>query len=464
MKNHVKIIIISIAFLLLTSTGAAAAFVTISGFDPENETVTVMNTALIPADLGGWRISDNGGAGAFVFPPFTLAGQVSVRVHTGPGANTATDLYWGLAAGEDAWNDAGDVVTLYDPSGTRIADSEGYQAPPDTSTLPRYVEGDIIRFRLGGVVSTSLVVNVIPNDGDPIYKTYAVVRVNGTWTIPRFVHGLDEIDAINAARFGTTLVEHVSFSDVLITDTIPDEGDFKYGGFTYAEIRQGRHHVALWRDVRIVAVNVRDEYVVLRNFDVDPATLGGEWSLTDEGARHVYTFPEGTVLRPGAEITVVSDASGSDTPTTLYWTDQPVWSNRASTAYLYVLDELASSLSATPAAVTPTPTPPTPITTVTTPVPIATTPGGPPVVTTPTVVTPAPQAPFGVGKRYAIGSPGSFIGTRFGSGGTPAGGGAGAVTTPEPVLRPGSRAYGLKPPAGRFIRWYPAARWMAGIR
>ena len=83
----------------------------------------------------------------------------------------------------------------------------------------------------------------------------------------------------------------------------------------------------------------------------------------------------------------------------------------------------------------------------------------------PTVVAPVAVGPaFGIGKRYAIGDPGSYIGTRFGSGGTTTGTGTRVVTTTEPTLKPGSRAYGLTPPAGRFIRWYPEARWKAGIR
>jgi|GEM_PF-1242358 len=83
----------------------------------------------------------------------------------------------------------------------------------------------------------------------------------------------------------------------------------------------------------------------------------------------------------------------------------------------------------------------------------------------PTVVAPVAVGPaFGIGKRYAIGDPGSYIGTRFGSGGTTTGTGTRVVTTTEPTLKPGSRAYGITPPAGRFIRWYPEARWKAGIR
>lgn len=69
------------------------------------------------------------------------------------------------------------------------------------------------------------------------------------------------------------------------------------------------------------------------------------------------------------------------------------------------------------------------------------------------------------GKRYAVGNPGSFLGTRAGSSIAPAGTGIRRVAaTTGTVLKPGSRSYGIAPPGGSFVRWYPGARWAAGIR
>jgi outer membrane biosynthesis protein TonB len=110
------------------------------------------------------------------------------------------------------------------------------------------------------------------------------------------------------------------------------------------------------------------------------------------------------------------------------------------------------SLTETPA---PTPTP-TPVVVITTSVPPT---------SVPATVAPAATPTFGFGKQYAIGNPGSFLGIRFGSGGAAAvARGSKAGTTNATALRPGSRTYGLTPPAGPFIRWYPSARWAAGIR
>jgi len=42
-----------------------------------------------------------------------------MTVHTGPGTNTATALYWGL--GSSVWNNTGDTATLKRPDGTGIS-------------------------------------------------------------------------------------------------------------------------------------------------------------------------------------------------------------------------------------------------------------------------------------------------------------------------------------------------------
>lgn len=132
---------------------------------------------------------------------------------------------------------------------------------------------------------------------------------------------------------------------------------------------------------------------------------------------------------------------------------------------------------------TPVPTSPpviaTPLPVVSTPAPVVMVPTPAPVVVTPTlapITTPQSVVPpvagptlnpsSSWGKRYAVGNPGSFLGTRFSTGTAPTGtSGRRTVTTTDTVLKPGSRSYGITPPAsGSFVRWYPAARWQAGIK
>jgi hypothetical protein len=88
-------------------------------------------------------------------------------------------------------------------------------------------------------------------------------------------------------------------------------------------------------------------------------------------------------------------------------------------------------------------------------------------VSTPAPVTQPVGAPGSArawGKRYTVGNPGSFLGTRAGSSTAPAGAGSRRVAAATgTVLKPGSRSYGITPPAaGSFVRRYPAARWKAG--
>ncbi len=69
-------------------------------------------------------------------------------------------------------------------------------------------------------------------------------------------------------------------------------------------------------------------------------------------------------------------------------------------------------------------------------------------------------------RRYAIGNPGSLLGARFGTGGstTPTGT-VRTVSTTGNGPRPGTVSFGIAPPSsGSFVRWYPAARWAAGLR
>ncbi len=71
--------------------------------------------------------------------------------------------------------------------------------------------------------------------------------------------------------------------------------------------------------------NLDDEYVTFRNAGTEPLDISG-WTVADD-AGHVYTFPDGTVVDPGAEVTLRT-GSGTDTGTTYYWGESgAVWNN-----------------------------------------------------------------------------------------------------------------------------------------
>jgi len=71
--------------------------------------------------MEGWTLADVQ-ENVYTFPNLFLGTGGSVRVHTGRGSNSATDLYWGLDA--PVWGEPGDVATLRDESGLVIATFE----------------------------------------------------------------------------------------------------------------------------------------------------------------------------------------------------------------------------------------------------------------------------------------------------------------------------------------------------
>ena len=83
------------------------------GDDRENlndEYIVFRNDGDSSLNLTGWTVSDESGK-TYQFPDgFTLGPGATVRLHTGSGTDTATDLYWD--AGRPVWNNDGDTVTV----------------------------------------------------------------------------------------------------------------------------------------------------------------------------------------------------------------------------------------------------------------------------------------------------------------------------------------------------------------
>lgn len=65
--------------------------------------------------LTGYTIRDRAGH-AYTFGSFRLRPHASVTLHTGKGANSSTNLYWGHSA--YMWNNTGDSAYLRNSSGT----------------------------------------------------------------------------------------------------------------------------------------------------------------------------------------------------------------------------------------------------------------------------------------------------------------------------------------------------------
>jgi hypothetical protein len=56
------------------------------------EFVKLLNPGTGDVAIGGWRLSN--GSITFTFPSITLAAHQSLELHSGPGVNSSTDLYW----------------------------------------------------------------------------------------------------------------------------------------------------------------------------------------------------------------------------------------------------------------------------------------------------------------------------------------------------------------------------------
>ncbi len=87
-------------------------------YTKEEEYACITNRGSNSVNMTGWKVVDEFGW-TFTFPTFTLSSQSSVKVRTGCGTNTATDLYW-CKSGSAVWNNGGDTVHLYDQSSNLI--------------------------------------------------------------------------------------------------------------------------------------------------------------------------------------------------------------------------------------------------------------------------------------------------------------------------------------------------------
>ncbi|MGW1055899.1 lamin tail domain-containing protein [Streptomyces sp. NPDC002521] len=81
--------------------------------------VGITNSSRRAMNLDNWKLSDRDGH-TYTFHHVRLAGRATVRVHTGVGRNTATDLYQDLRT--RVWDVSADSATLRDAHG-RIIDA-----------------------------------------------------------------------------------------------------------------------------------------------------------------------------------------------------------------------------------------------------------------------------------------------------------------------------------------------------
>ena len=91
------------------------------------EWVRIKNTTNTRKTLTDWTLHDSA-THVYPFPTFTLAAGATVKVHTGSGADTASDLYW--RQGYYVWNNSGDAATLTNAAGA-VVDRCSYTSADD---------------------------------------------------------------------------------------------------------------------------------------------------------------------------------------------------------------------------------------------------------------------------------------------------------------------------------------------
>ncbi len=140
--------IASLTMLVAPAAAAGAVKITAAYYDPvprgpdpdtnagrNQEYIVIRNGGTTTMKMAGWVLHDVARLGVthkFVFPAYGLKPGKSVRVHTGSGTNTATDLYWGETV--YVWGDDSDTATLQNKAGTVMSTcSWGI-----TSTVPHY--------------------------------------------------------------------------------------------------------------------------------------------------------------------------------------------------------------------------------------------------------------------------------------------------------------------------------------
>jgi hypothetical protein len=117
--------------LLLAAAAAAAEETSSSGCkmlitnasmiapNPEKENlnmewIEILNAGDADCSLDGWTLSDQQNH-TYAFSNFTIKAGDAVRIHSGSGNDTASDLYFNRKV--PIWNNEGDVATLKDASG-----------------------------------------------------------------------------------------------------------------------------------------------------------------------------------------------------------------------------------------------------------------------------------------------------------------------------------------------------------
>jgi endonuclease YncB( thermonuclease family) len=85
------------------------------------EWIEIKNSCENDINLDSWLLKDNSASNKYVFKNFTLKSGKTVKIYSGCGIDSATELFWQCPEGKYAiWNNSGDSAFLYDNLGNLV--------------------------------------------------------------------------------------------------------------------------------------------------------------------------------------------------------------------------------------------------------------------------------------------------------------------------------------------------------
>jgi endonuclease YncB( thermonuclease family) len=317
---------------LVRETSWDLADVAVTGLDPDDEWVDFENRGGTSVDMAGWAVEDAAG-NHYDFPSdVSLAAGDTVRLHSGSGTDSSTDLYWG---DDYIWNNDGDTCLLYDDAGEVIERYE-YPAPYSVSVPEISLSGDTLNDEYVDLT----------NDGSTL------LELSG-WTLEDeagYTYAFPDSFTLGAVD---TVRVHTGDGTDTATDLYwgrgtgvwNDDGDTAY---VYDEderlaVSETASTSGGTSTIDVAALDEEDEWVDFDNVGSSGQDMTG-WTVEDE-AGNAYTFPDSFVLNAGDTVRLHS-GDGTDTSTDLYWGNDYIWNNSGDTCYLYESDgTLHDSLS-----------------------------------------------------------------------------------------------------------------------
>jgi len=300
----------------------------IPALDPDDEWVDIENRSGASVDMAGWAVEDAAG-NRYEFPSdFSLAAGDTVRLHSGDGTDSDTDLYWG---DDYIWNNDGDTCLLYADTGDLVQRYE-YPAPYSLSVPDLSLSGETLNDEYVD----------IKNDGSGVLDMsgYTLAdAADNTYTFPdSFTLGAGDTVRVHTGE-GTDTTTDLYWGRS--SGVWNDDGDtasvFDDNDRLAAEKSAGTGSLGVGT-ISESGDTLNEEWVEFDNGTSSNQDMTG-WAVEDE-ASHRYEFPDGYTLSAGGTCRLhTGDGTDSSTDGDLYWgSGSYIWNDSGDTVYLYDSD------------------------------------------------------------------------------------------------------------------------------